>query len=104
MDKIKLKKFYNNFQPIIWISFGAIAVLVGTSGDTKIIQNLELLMNDDKTYKTADGKFACWWIDDVYASGIVDDEPEFTKELFALEKKYCVDMPRPNNDKIIGLK
>jgi len=86
-------KWYKILHPMIWLIIGMTSLTALHLYANPI--NFYTLFADSREYKTTDGKFACWWVRDVMDTPDFQDKSEFIKELFMLEEKYCVDMPRP---------
>lgn len=43
-----------------------------------------------------EGRFYCWWINDVMEADSYQNFTDFQKDLFILHKKWCIDEPRPS--------
>ena len=54
------------------------------------------LMGNSKPYITEEGRFACWFIEDIDTSESSSLTP-YQRDLIEFQKKYCVDLPRPDN-------
>ncbi len=93
--------FYKKYSPVIWMFVGAMCILTGLMIEDEIKGNFNLetfyldVTGQSSSYKTNDGKFACWWIDEVMRTPDYDNLGNYEKEIFQVSKKYCVEIPRP---------
>ena len=98
---LKYTIFYKRFHPVLWMCVGGVCVLFGFFIQDELIGNYNLetfyldITGNNVSYKTNDGKFACWWIDEVMRTPDYDELGNFEKEIFQVSKKYCVEIPRP---------
>ena len=57
---------------------------------TDIFIEKEIENNDEE------GRFYCWFIDDVLETETYKNFTEFQKDLVQFQKKWCIDSPRPS--------
>jgi len=84
-------KWYRLSHTAIWMLIGASAVITGYSHPLQDNLDFYTLFADDKEYKTANGEFACWYIDSIDISKL----NELQSDIVSTYKKHCVDMPKP---------
>lgn len=75
------------YQMIITIGIG-ISMGIALIGYSSMIES---------TYKSDDGRLACWFIEDVMNADSFYQLSDFEKEIFELHLKYCEPMPRPDD-------
>jgi len=88
-------KWYGIFHPVLWSLLGVGSFAMGGLLDLPTSLDWQTLVIEDSQYKTTDGRFACWWIEDAMSEERYLDNSDFVKELFQVYLKHCVELPRP---------